>query len=71
VTDRIHALTVVLEDDVREDDVEAIVAAIRMIRRVLSVKAHVADHRLHAAEERVRRQLGDEILRVVFPDWKR
>lgn len=71
MTDRIHALTVILEDDVREDDVEAIVQAIRMIRRVLDVKTHVADHRLHAAETRVRQQLGDELMKVVYPDWKR
>ena len=47
MTDRIHALTVTLDADVREDDVEPIVNAIRQIRHVLSVDQHVSDISQH------------------------
>lgn len=54
MTDRIHALTVVLEHDIRDDDVEVIVHAIEMIRGVASVATHVTDQEDHSARRRVR-----------------
>ena len=67
MTDRIFALTVVLEDDVRDDDVTAITDAIEMIRGVLSVKRHVADIGQHAANERARRELYVKVLDMLVP----
>src|SRR5688572_21448180 len=42
MTDRINGLTVTLDRDYREDDVEAIVSAIRMVRGVKDVELHVS-----------------------------
>lgn len=53
MTDRFHSLTVVLEKDVREDDAEHLIRAIKMMRSVADVRGHVTDHSLHAAEVRV------------------
>lgn len=67
MTDRLNALTVVLETDIREDDAEALIAAIRQLRGVLSVTGTVADIGDHIAQERVRRELGEKLLRVLYP----
>jgi hypothetical protein len=57
MTDRIHALTVVLEHDMRDDDVEGLIQAIRWLRGVLSVDLHVTDISDHTARERARTEL--------------
>ena len=43
MTDRIQGLTVALDRDVRDDDVEAIVNAILMVKGVLHVKKSVVN----------------------------
>ena len=55
MTDRVNHLTVVLHEPTRDDDVECIVDAIRMIRGVLSVKANVLSAVEQIAVERFRR----------------
>lgn len=67
MTDRIHSLTVVLERDIREDDIEPLILSIKMLRHVLDVKEHVADAVSHMAEERARHELGEKILAVIYP----
>ena len=52
MTDRINTLTVVLEHDIRDDDVQPIVDAIGMVRKVLSVTPNVSDMNAHMAEQR-------------------
>lgn len=42
MTDRIKALTVALEHDMREDDVESLVEAIKHFRGVLAVELNVS-----------------------------
>lgn len=69
MTDRIHSLTVVLESDRRDDDVKAIVNSILMIKGVLNVAEHVTDHAAHMAQERSKRELGDKLMAVIYPDW--
>ena len=70
MTDRLHSLTVVFERNIRADDAEPILAAIRMIRGVQSVTGQVADEASHMAEERARRELGEKLLDVIYPDRK-
>lgn len=43
MTDRIRHLTITLDRDVRDDDCEVIIAALRMIKGVDSVTPHVTD----------------------------
>jgi len=61
MTDRVNALTVVLEQDVREDDVQPLVDAIRMMRGVLRVKKHVATIDSHVAEQRAQQRLREVV----------
>jgi hypothetical protein len=68
MTDRFSTLTVALEADIREDDAQALIAAIKQLRGVADVTGSgVGDVAQWLAETRVRRELGQKILDVVFP----
>lgn len=67
MSDRYHSLTVVLEHDVKDEDAEQLISAIKQMRLVLSVAASVADIESHMAEQRAKTKLGQEILAVIFP----
>lgn len=70
MTNRVNALTVVLEHDAREEDVAALIAAIRLFQNVLTVEinvSHVADL---IAEKRARRALEDRLWEVLHPPAK-
>lgn len=68
MTDRIHSLVIVLEHDMRDDDVEPLIMAIKQLRGVISVSSEVADMASHMAEERAKRELGQKLMAVIFPD---
>jgi Co/Zn/Cd efflux system component len=64
-TDRIHALTIVLDKDYRDDDVQPIVNAIRQIRGVADVtEQHVTTIDDHSARHHVRMKLGSTLFDV-------
>ena len=67
MTDRYHSLTVVLEKDLRTDDAEATINAIRQIRGVLKVSGEVSDADSHMAEWRARHDLGNKVSQVIYP----
>lgn len=61
MTNRYNAVVVAFDRDIREDDAEAIINAIRMLRGVLTVTPNVSDINTHVAESRVKRELTDKI----------
>lgn len=67
MTDRFNSVTVVLEKDIRVDDAEVLIAAIRQLRGVLSVTGNVSDLSAHVAQERARHELGERLLAVLYP----
>ena len=70
MTDRYYALTVILEKDMRDDDAECVINAIKMMKFVLDVKGNIANPDTWMAEERARRELGQKLLDIVFPKMK-
>ena len=68
VTDKIKALTVVLEEDFYDDGVEHLVNAIKMMKGVLTVETHVSDLNLMIAEERVRNDWRNKLLKLLWPE---
>jgi hypothetical protein len=69
MTTRYKSLTVVLEMDIRNDDAEPILEAIRMVKGVLSVEGNVTDDlEAHIAYERVRHDLGMKIYGILYPN---
>jgi hypothetical protein len=67
MTDRYNALTVVLEKDIRDDDAEVLLAAIRQLRGVLSVSGNVAEPIDYIAQQRARHELGEKLWHVLYP----
>jgi inosine-uridine nucleoside N-ribohydrolase len=67
MTDRFNALTVVLEQDIREDDAQAIIAAISQLRGVASVEGNVADMHSHIAKEQALHELRGKMMDIIFP----
>jgi len=65
MTDRVNYLTVALEKDMRIDDAQALVQAIRCMRNVLDVKENVADPMGFVIEERVRQEMAQKLIEVV------
>lgn len=61
MTDRIRHLTVTLDQDYRDDDVESIVEAIRMIRGVVDVEEGVVESHHHLARTVVRSELRRDL----------
>jgi hypothetical protein len=68
MSDRIHSLLVVLDKDYRDDDVECIVDAIKMIKGVADVHMNVSDAMMTTAITRVRQELGQKLLKVIYPN---
>jgi hypothetical protein len=52
MTDRHAGYVVVLKDDIREDDAEHVINALRMVKGVLNVEPIVSDLELYIAERR-------------------
>ena len=70
MTDRYHSLTVVLADDTRDDDADALIKAIMMMKGVCAVAGNVADATAHMAEARARREYADKLWEVLCPGKK-
>ena len=68
MTDRFNSLTVVLEHDVRDDDAEALLSAIRQLRGVLSVSGNVSDLTAHVAQLRAQQELSKKLWSVLHPE---
>ena len=68
MTDRLNGVWVAFEKDIRDDDAELIINAIKHIRGVLAVTPKIVDSSDWIAEERARRELGSKLLDIVFPD---
>ena len=57
MTDRVNSLTVVLEEDMRIDDVQSLIGAIKHFRNVLSVDVNISDIETHIAKSRAKHEL--------------
>lgn len=65
MSDRYNYLTVILEHDLKDEDAEPLIEAIKCFRGVLTVKANVVDMLALMTEERVRNELKDRLWRVL------
>ena len=65
MTDRIHSLTLVLEENIRIDDMTDLLAACRALKHVVSVGTNVADSESYMAQERARNAMFSLLLDTV------
>jgi hypothetical protein len=77
VTDRYHSLTVVLQDDTRDDAASALIDAIMMMRGVVAVSGNVSDVASYVSDEAWRQAAfnllsAEEVMTgTECSDWKR
>lgn len=62
MTDRHAGFVVTLAQDVREDDAEAVIAALRMVKGVVDVQPVAGDYGLHIAEVRAEERWRERII---------
>ena len=65
MTDRYSSLTVVLERDIREDDAESLINAIRHIKGVIRVEGNVSDISELVARSRIRSEVGAKLADLI------
>jgi hypothetical protein len=70
MTDRVHALTVILDHDVRVDDVEALEGAILQLRGVRAVERHISNAALATAQLRTVQEVTGKLRAVIDDLWK-
>ena len=68
MTDRYNSLTVVLEDDIRDDDAQALLSAIAQLRGVLCVSGNVSDLGTYVAQTRARQELEKKLWAALRPE---
>lgn len=65
MTDRVSAFIVTLAKDRRDDEIEHILNALRMVSGVLKVEPLVSTWESHMAESRAKSDLGQRVLDAV------
>lgn len=65
MTDRINGFWVALERDIRVDDAEATLAAVRQIKGVLAVEQNVTSHTDWIADQRARQEWLNKIYELL------
>ena len=68
MTDRHVGYTVVLDSNIRSDDAQQIIDAIKMIKHVVSVEPVVSDFNQHSAEARARRAVTENMVWLTQTD---
>jgi len=64
MTDRVKALTVVLDADYRDDDIEALVDAIKMMRCVADVRPEISTYEDYMHRARVRSDIFNDVIKA-------
>ncbi len=70
MTQRYKAFLVTLANDIREDDADAILTALRMVKGVLDVSPVGADMNDHTIRTRVLSEVQDKLHRLLNELWK-
>ncbi|HEU4368305.1 MAG TPA: hypothetical protein VFV05_08790 [Methylomirabilota bacterium] len=68
MTDRAHMLNVALDRDIRDDDIQPLIAAIKQLRGVIGVQLAIADASTWACRERARHELREKLWAVLASD---
>lgn len=65
MTDRVHSLTLILDRDIREDDIESLVQALYHLKHVIQVDKNVSNIESHMAEGRAKWELRRQLVQVM------
>ena len=70
MTDRIKGMTITLDADIREDDVQAIVNAMKMIKGVVHVEPSIVTVEDHINREMIRYEFKHKLFNFVKEELK-
>lgn len=65
MTNKFHSLTVVLENDIREDDAQNIINAIHQLKGVIAVSGNVTDIHDFMSVSRARHEIAVKMLSIL------
>lgn len=65
MTDRINGVFITLENDIRIDDAEPLLTALRMMKGVIDVSPNVSDSMDHVAKIRAKTELTNAMLDAI------
>lgn len=68
MTERVKHITVVVSENMREDDAVPLISAISLLKGVISVGFDVQDIDAHVAQSRARNEISGQILAILFPE---
>jgi hypothetical protein len=68
MTARVNMLFVVLEKDIRIDDIVPLQKAIEQMKGVLKVDTNISTPTDWVAESRVRTELGKKLMNIIYPE---
>ena len=68
MTDRINAIVVVLENDIRDDQIESLYHAIEQMRGVLSVTGNVTDINTMVVKQRLWQEMINKLFSIINND---
>lgn len=66
MTDRHAGYIITLKEDIREEESQAVISALGLMRGVISVEPVASDLALHIAQRRARTDLGQRILDLIW-----
>ena len=69
MTTRLKGLVVTFDKDIREDDAQEWIRAIKMMRHVLDVRPIENEINDHMVEMRVRHELSEKLWAVLHPEY--
>lgn len=61
MTDRINGLTITLDKDIRDDDIQSLITAILMMRGVIHVEPNIVSSLDHFARARMKDEIRDKM----------
>lgn len=73
MTDSVHSFQVVLAKDIREDDIDGIVGALKHVKGVLNVKPITSTYDSVMAETRAKAEMTDRLLKLakeIREEWR-
>lgn len=65
MTDRYSGVLVTFEKDIREDDAQSLINAIKMIKGVISVDPQISDHEHLMAKSQAKHELIQSLFQVL------
>lgn len=71
MSDKYHSLTVVLKNDMNDEDAAGLMKAILYLKGVENVSGNVVNVSDYIAQSRAQMELGQKIIEVIYPHIKK